>query len=766
MKKRNVGVVMCGAVWLLLGVGCASGGTPRPRLPAEEHALLELMPNDAFLGVRVDMRALRATPHWQELEQAMVTGGAAEEVQRYFRDTDRVVAVVGGFIDAPSYPEPDPEAPPVQAPAWVAIAQGLHGKLPRAVAVIEGEGAALCDTVLEGQERREVRGYQLGVVNGIALLRRERVCIVTLEPVLDSLLTQQRGPAADVLGMLAAPGPGGAASIMSYVADYSAPGYSAWVEQHGAAARAQLEESRQRRREAAEAAEAAAAAAAEGAEVQPTDGLDGLDGMGDFASRMEEMVNQTIVLFLEVSKITMRGMVSTSMQLSHHDGGYDFRSRVTIADEGRSVMWRELLRMYLDIARAAVSVYDIPDEPREVLTAALNAVRIEERSDGYEVVARASDRRVTSLLAFAQREGAELVPNVPDVDGFDSPWVLVGQIERAEYDPAPDVIASLEPNLARIQEMSDRDARRRGLVLLARAYASLGRYQDAVGLLNSSIEADRAHAATVEYYMRPDVFVGMCGLAAELCEQQLEWGYAELAGATATTAADEGQSCTDLSYQAFACAQVAEARQGRAEAALAALEERSWGEVDVVQFGAARSQVLGELGRWDSAFEAARATCVGPLTGSTCPGVFPAAVEAMARGGSTLAQHDAAFELARASYPGAASGPLADDSNASLVALGDCARRVRLAPREAATLTACVTAGEVTARLHGSAHPRTALALLFLSAARTAAGDAAGAAATRQELDAIRSSLGPQHPANQPAPAPPTGARRPARRPR
>ncbi|MCA9535806.1 MAG: hypothetical protein KC593_19105 [Myxococcales bacterium] len=762
MKKRNVGVVMCGAVWLLLGVGCASGGTPRPRLPAEEHALLELMPNDAFLGVRVDMRALRATPHWQELEQAMVTGGAAEDVQRYFRDTDRVVAVVGGFIDAPSYPEPDPEAPPVQAPAWVAIAQGLNGKLPRAVAVIEGEGAALCDTALEGQERREVRGYQLGVVNGIALLRGERVCVVTLEPVLDSLLTQARGPAADVLGMLAAPGPGGAASIMSYVADYSAPGYAAWVEQHGAAARAQLEASRQRRREAAE----AAAAAAESGETTSVDELDALAGLGDFASRMEEVVNQTIVLFLEVSKITMRGMVSTSMQLSHHDGGYDFRSRVAISDEGRSVMWRELLRMYLDIARAAVAVYDIPDEPREVLTAALNAVRIEERPDGYEVVARASDRRVTSLLAFAQREGADLVPNVPDVDGFDSPWVLIGQIERAEYDSAPDVISGLEPNLARILEMSDRDARRRGLVLLARAYASLGRYQDAVSLLNSGVENDRAHAATVEYYMRPDVFAGMCGLAAELCEQQLEWGFAELAGAAAAMVADEGQTCADVSYQAFACGQVAEARQGRAEAALAAIEERSWGEVDVVQFGAARSQVLGELGRWDSAFEAARATCVGPLTGSTCPSVFPAAVSAMARGGSTLAQHDAAFELARASYPGTVSGNLAEDSTASLVALGDCARRVRLAPRDAATLTACVAAGEVTARLHGSTHPRTALALLFLSMARDAGGDAAGAAAARQELDAIRSSLGPQHAANQPAPAPPTGARRPARRPR
>ena len=76
MMKRSsaIGVVSC-LVLGAFGASCASGGAPRPRLPAEERALLELMPNDAFLGVRVDMRALRATPHWQAIEESMTAAG-------------------------------------------------------------------------------------------------------------------------------------------------------------------------------------------------------------------------------------------------------------------------------------------------------------------------------------------------------------------------------------------------------------------------------------------------------------------------------------------------------------------------------------------------------------------------------------------------------------------------------------------------------------------------------------------------------------------
>ncbi|MCA9579120.1 MAG: hypothetical protein R3B40_00115 [Polyangiales bacterium] len=711
------------------------------------------MPNDAFLGVRLDMRALRDTPHWQELEQAMVGSGAPDEAQRTARDTGRVVAVIGGFIDAPSYPEPDPEAEYVRPPAWVGVSQSLHGKLPRAVAVVEGEAANLCDQALEGQERREVRGYQLGVVNGVAMLRRDGVCVVTLEPVLDSLLAQGQGPAADVLGMLAAPGPGGAPPIVSYVADYSAPGYAAWVEQHGARARAQLEEARARRAAREAEAETAAQAAENGTPLSDDSPLGAMD---DFASRMEEMVNQTIVLFLEVSKITMRGMVSTSVHLSHHDGGYDFRSRVTLSDEGRSVMWRELLRMYLDIARAAVSVYDIPEEPREVLTAALRAIHVDERPDGYEVVARASDQRVSSLIAFARREGADFTPEMPDIDQAASPWALEMQINTAEYEPPASVVASLEPSIANIRALDDREVRQKGVRALARAYASLGRYQDALTLLSESIDEDRAQAGEVEPYMREELFAGMCGLATELCRTHLEWGFAEAAGQAANAPAEDGQTCADLSYTAFACGQVAEARQGRAEGALNALENRSWGEVDVAQFGAARARILGELGRWDASFEAARATCAGPLRAGTCTEVFPAALEAMARGGSALATYDAEFAATRATYPGATSTSTGDDALATLAAVGDCARRLRFAAREAETLTACQAARDVTGTIHGTTHPRTALALLLLGQARTAARDSAGATAAQQELDAIRSSLGPQHPANQPPPAPAT----------
>lgn len=761
MMKRSsaVGVVSC-LVLGAFGASCASGGTTRPRLPDEEHALLELMPNDAFLGLRVDMRALRATPHWQALEESMTASGAPEETQRYFRDTDRMVAVMGGFIDAPSYPEPDPEAEYVTPPAWVPVAQSLHGKLPRAVAVIEGQAAALCDEALEGQARREVRGYQLGVLNGVAMLRRDRICVVTLEPVLDSLLTQASGPPSDVLGMLAAAGPGEAAPIFSYVADYAAPGYAAWVEQHGERARAELDEARERRRQEEAAREAAVAAG----QTETVDG-EGMPEFGDFAAAMEDMINQTIVLFLEVSKITMRGMESSTIRISHNEGGYDFRSRVVISDENRSIMWRELLRMYIEIANAAVQVYDIPDEPREVLTAALRAVHVDDHSDGYEVVARASDTRVSSLIAYARRSSSEIAPAISDV-GIESPWELISHIDTSTYQTPADILLTLEPNVERIQGLDDRDTRKRGLIALSGAYVSLGRYQDAVNLLTTSIAGDRAHADTVEYYMRPDVFMGMCGLAATLCEHHLAWGFAEEARTAATMAADQGQTCADLSYPAFACYSVAEAQLGRGEQALAELEGRSWGDADVTQFGAARAQVLGTLGRWDASFEAARGTCVGPLSASSCPGAFAYALEALSRGGTTLEQNDVTFANVRASYPGVDSANRADDAVASAAVIADCARRVRLAPREADTLATCTAAHEVSVRLHGTAHARTAQALMLLTAARTAAGDTAGAATSQQELDALRPSLGPQHPTNQPPPVVSTPRPRPRPRPR
>jgi tetratricopeptide (TPR) repeat protein len=335
------------------------------------------------------------------------------------------------------------------------------------------------------------------------------------------------------------------------------------------------------------------------------------------------------------------------------------------------------------------------------------------------------------------------------------PWELISRIDRSGYETPADVVLSLEPSVEQIKALTDRDARRRGLSALSGAYVSLGRYQDAVTLLTTSIEQDRAYAGTAESYMRADVFSGMCGLAAELCQHHLEWGYADQARAVASMAADQNQDCTNVQYAAFTCLQVAEARLGRAEQALTELEARTWGDGNVSLFGAARAEILGVLGRWDAAYEAARGTCVGPLGAGNCPGTFAQALEAMANGGTTLAQHDVMFESVRQSYPGAGSTGRVEDSVASTAAIGDCARRVRIAPTDAATLTACVAARDVSVALHGTAHARTARAWMLLGAAHAAARDATSAAAAQQEVDALRPSLGPQHVTNLPPPATP-----------
>ena len=62
--------------------GCGGSSTPRTTLPREEVSLLTLLPNDAFLAGRLDVAALRGTPHWaglmDQLRDGIWTLGYAE----------------------------------------------------------------------------------------------------------------------------------------------------------------------------------------------------------------------------------------------------------------------------------------------------------------------------------------------------------------------------------------------------------------------------------------------------------------------------------------------------------------------------------------------------------------------------------------------------------------------------------------------------------------------------------------------------------------
>lgn len=505
------------AAALSLVVSSCSSGMPRPAVPSEERALLDLAPGDAYFGMRVDLRAARATPHWQEFVTLLAASGLKEAVP-HLGSTDRVWLLIGGLIEAPafestvapvegpdepvdedayedeSYPEDyaaetyeEEELAVVNEPTWAPIARVFGGRLPRAVIVVEGSAAALCATAVEGQALRRVRGYQLGVVNGIAVLLKDRRCVLTPEPVLDSLLQQETTARADVMGMLSQADAHGTGPILSYVMDYRAPAYAASTELQLTDARATVEA------EHARLAELEAAA--------PWMNAGGPEG-NDFARNLR-LINavsrnialwtaQTTVFGLEASRITTRGLFATSVQLSHASAGYELRGRCELESNDRATMWRELGAMYVEVARAAVDTYDIPAPYKAALAHWLGTTRFEEERDGFSYHALGSDQLVSAVLAAVEEaqfgvEAEEGATREDPSGPLMAQLQVVFAVEAAEEAAPQEAIAGLEPHIeAMLADEQNRSAN--GLTILADAYDSVGRHDEAVALLQRGVD--------------------------------------------------------------------------------------------------------------------------------------------------------------------------------------------------------------------------------------------------------------------------------------
>lgn len=174
-----------------------------------------------------------------------------------------------------------------------------------------------------------------------------------------------------------------------------------------------------------------------------------------------------------------------------------------------------------------------------------------------------------------------------------------------------------------------------------------------------------------------------------------------------------------------------------------------------------RAQLLIDLQQHEHAYQVIRSGCAGPLGGRMCFEVHGVLYQFLTHASANLADWDAVVAALRVMYPGAASLHSYDDHHASSLAVADCARRVRLAPRASETVDACNTARDVADRLHGTGHAASIAARVYLARALLAARRTEEHSVITSELEASRALVGPQHVLHRAAPA--ATARQPRR---
>lgn len=788
LVAREVVRIGCWTVATALSLvvsSCSSRGMPRPTVPSEERAVLDLAPDDAYFGVRVDLRAARETPHWQAFTTLLAASGLKDAVP-HLGSTDRVWLLLGGLVEAPTfaaavpppealdeeeseedadadegYPDdygsemyPEEEFEAVTEPAWAGIARVFGGRLPRAVIVVDGSAAAVCATAVEGQALRRVRGYQLGVVNGIAVLLKDRRCVLTPEPVLDSLLQQDTAARTDVMGMLSQADAHGTGPILSYVVDYSAPAYAASTELQLTDARATVDAEHARLAELEAATPWVNAGGPEGSDFARN-----LTLINAVSRNIALWTGQTTVFALEASRITTRGLLATSVRLSHTASGYELRGRCELDSDDRATMWRELGAMYVEVARVAVDTYDIPAPYKAALAHWLGSTRFEEERDGFSYHAQGSDQLVSSVLtAVEQAQFSVEAGEGPAQEDATGPLMaqlqVVFAVEAAEEAAPQEAIAGLEPHIEAMLADDEQNRSANGLTILAEAYDSVGRHDEAVALLQRGV--DRWREVVLAAGTPLDSFSGprqeMCELARSLCEQQLRWGFAEAAEVAARVSVSDTNTCADVNPGAFFCQQLAVGQQGRASEALEHVDEHS--VESAYGLLPTRAQLLIDLQQHENAYQVIRSGCAGPLGGRMCYEVHNVVYQFLTHAGANLADWDAVVDALRVMYPGAASLHSYDDHHASSLAVADCARRVRLAPRASETVDACNTARDVADRLHGTSHAASIAARVYLARALLAARRSEEHTVIASELEASRALVGPQHVLHRPtAPA-------------
>lgn len=673
-------------------VAACGGATPHTAsLPRDEIGLLDLAPADAFFAARFDARALRATAAWPAMDEAL--GQAEPEAAEFFRGTDRAFVVVGGMIEvAPVSASLDDQGEYVPPPEWSQVSGMFGGAVPAAVAILEGRSVALCHTVLATLETHEARGYRYGSRNGIAFATRgERLCVVTFEPVLDALLVGGTG-IAPAVRRLAEVGDGNL-GIASAVVEIDAPSFRAYV-------------------------------AAAGSEATPDDPPD--EGTPDYeveARKYREFARRLYTILAE-------GVSAVEWQVTAEANTYTSRTRMQASDADRGVMWREFAEIYFSILRAAAETGIAGQDVNEHLGETMAATRIEARDDGFVVVATMAETAVVSAL---QGLGAEAETVVGGDVGLDAGYL------DATNDSAVDIIANVGPHSAEFSGLPS-STRVEVATSLARAYASRGRFAEALAVLREARDASLDPSLS-EVSERAQ-------LEAELCELHLSTGHAAEARAVVADGVRCGpEECGVYGARLVACGAVARAAAGEVEEAIRDLEETGIAgtmESSSIEVALGMVRVLIVAGRPSDAVIASRAGCAG--RGAYYCGAIPLArMEALVAAGAPMAQIEAALDDARTAARAESSTVIREDMGLRVDVLACLAGSAR-APRDASTRQRCEEAVSAAVELHGESHPDTALARLGLSRVRAASRDAAGAATELRAVDAVRATLGPDHP--------------------
>ncbi|MCB9658500.1 MAG: hypothetical protein H6726_12705 [Sandaracinaceae bacterium] len=708
---------LCGSLGLLVVASSlvACGGAPsaaltRGTLPTAETSLLDLVPRDAFFAGRLDVGALRGTPHWDAILAQLQREDQA--IAELAADTGHMYFAVGGLVPVPAPPPPyDAEGNYRSAPPWADLARSLHGRLPKLVAIADGGAARACRLASEGLDGTERRGFRVVDMNGVALVMRgDSFCAMTWTPLVDALL-EESGPTADIAEHLVA-GPGGIARMALRL---DSPAVAEML------------------------ADVTFDPAASEAEVEIPEGFSDEDAeryradMQENAARQQRMANFSRA----VLRLVTHGLTGVSWQIRSEGDGFETRTQVVTSDEGRMAMWRELTEIHFDVLRALVS-YRIAREGHPFLVEFVRDVRIEEQRGGYQIVRHTRHEVIARMLEAAVPEPIESFARaVEDPEGRAEAELRM-MLAEGPRDSAQSVIESIEPHLDFVRAQPDPYFRGDMLTTLARAYAVLGRFDDARALL----EADRARLVSPpseqEQYRDHQARDWIANYSALLCELHLAQGNAE----RALEAVSEAEHPEHV-FLVRSCGAAALALLGREEEALTRLDADT--TPSLPDYGVARVRVLLFAGQTAEALSVMRALCMGRAGNPVCQPYAVHFADALASSASSLESAEPSLGALRGRYT-RGSGDFEADTRAARIVAADCALRARLAATAEATREVCAQALAETVAVHGETHPDVAVVRTAFATALQAGRQRAEATAQREAAAPIIETLGPQHP--------------------
>lgn len=717
-SARSPSALLSCALAASLVSGCGGASTPRPTLPSEELPLLALLPNDTFVGGRLDVAELRATPHWAALMEQLRND--EPELVQYAEGTRHVYFGIGGLVQMPpSPPMVDEQGNYTNRPAWVEWSEHFGGYVPAAVLIIEGAGAGLCAAATAEHEHHSEGGYEVTDVDGVAILTRgDDFCAATFTPMVATLLGEPEGTAAVIQQL----GGEGAPTVLRLALRVNSPTVTELLERLGdpmpADAQAPLPEG-----------------------LSPEDA----EQFRADAVMIREMQQRRAEFMRAVIRIVAQGLTDVSWQIASDTEGFETRTHVVGLEASRLGMWREATQMFFDIVSAAVRTGHDPSDDG-MAAEFVRSVRIDPVSDGYVIVRHTRHEFLARMLEDAVPDALEApVLAVADPQAFAAQGAMQLIYENLGNGPEA-VIATVEPNLHHVRASEYLGTQREVLTALADAYGLRGRYADGVAIYDQAIADTRAaaQAETEEWRQRSAAEV-VCIYSASTCELHLANGNADQALAAARAARPDSQAvCTDESFLALRCAAAATAALGRVDEALTQLEAGSSG-ADSTSYIAARARVLLLGGRAAESRVLAQLLCVGGPSNERCDNgasVLPL-VEAVAASASTFAAAEPTLTALQSRI-----GPNVTARDAAVIRLeaADCEARARLDGAAETTRTACALALEHAIAFHGENQERVATIRVAYARALDRARMRTEATAQRAAAQPIIDGLGPQHP--------------------